>query len=135
MNATLLVRIIEDANGPTFGLDRVTLDYDPGDPLAVLLTFDPQTCPDIDGDGEPPAWRLDRGLLAEGGGIPGADLAVERSGEWVTVTLASPEGRCKMRLPRAGLDRFLADTFDAVPLGDEALDIDALIGALVGGGS
>lgn len=133
MKEAFLVRILEDTDGPASGRARVTVRYQTSDPLVVDLTFDPSTCSSVD-DGPPPEWQIDRATLALGGGVPGGDVAVERSHEWVTVTLSPPEGRYRMRFPRAALDRFLADTFDVVPLGGEfaELDVDAAIADLLG---
>lgn len=106
----------------------VTLVYADADPYAVRLVFH--------GPHDDIAWMVDRELL-----IAGLDQAVGEgdvlvrptpAGDAVEIGFHSPDGSLRTTVPRPDLDGFLARTLEVVPLGDEWVDADELLEALLG---
>lgn len=116
----------------------LTLTYDPSDPFAVTLTFH-----DVRGDVE---WVVSRDMIdtglcagfedAQGNGdftifvchgcdmLPGVDT--------VHMTLGHPDdGYANIHASVADFSEFLADAFNAVPLGMERMDMDNVIAKLL----
>jgi hypothetical protein len=111
-----------------------TLVYSPADPYAVRAVMHTT-------DG-PIEWIFSRDLLHEGlqrpSGVgdlhvaPGTD---ERGRTFLSLELSTPDGNAVLHADIAAMSTFLADTFRAVPLGEESahLDIDAALALLVAG--
>ena len=109
------------------------LRYDTDDPFAVTLQVSTEHGPVI--------WTFARELLAEGRYDPCGDgdvqvwpcLSVTATAVTV-VELHAPEGDALLQLPTREIDRFLADTFQAVPVGQESkhLALDGLVKQLLG---
>lgn len=93
------------------------LRYSAADPFAVRLVLL------LDGEGEGPEsveWLFSRSLLTEGLLAPTGqgDVRVRVDGHEVSVELA---GSAAVLLPLEGLVEFLADSYEVVPTGAEAL--------------
>ena len=110
----------------------VELRYSTADPFAVTLCFLP---------GRDAArgisWRLDREALA-GGHVAGAlcgDVRVTRLDALGLVIVELVPGTIAatvVRFPADAVDEFLAAAYDAVPRGDESVDLDGLITRILG---
>lgn len=96
------------------------LVFDPDDPWAVRLRFRRQG---LD-------WVMGRELLAAGLLGPAGEGDVRVEPWWpddrdVLVTLRPPQGPpALIKVERRRIERFLADSYRAVPLGREAVDVD-----------
>lgn len=109
------------------------LRYDTDDPFAVTL--------EVDTDAGPVTWTFARELLAEGRYDPCGDgdvqvwpcLSVTATAVTV-IELHSPEGDGLLQAPTREIDRFLAETFVAVPAGQESrhFPVDSLVAQLLG---
>jgi len=110
------------------------LRYSRRDPYAVRVSFDA-------GLGGPVEWVLGRDLLAaalegpEGiGDVRAWPSRGAAGGERVLViVLAPPEGSARFEAGAAGIEAFLARTFELVPAGQESgcLDLDAELAELL----
>lgn len=109
-----------------------TLNYRPGDPYAVSLTFHSPS-----GDVE---WFLARTLLLQGLAAPAGDgdvkasPAVDEHGRAVVLLeFSSPDGQLAGQVGSRQLQAFLTRTFKSVPVGTESdhLDLDALVDGLL----
>lgn len=119
------------------GLDLAfiaSFDYRSDDPYAVWLTFHIP--------GGDVSWAVARSLLVRGLTEPAGDGDIrlrpvidDHGHAGVVFDFHSPSGRLLTRARTAEVQSFLARTWVAVPAGDEAqrLDLDALVGALLGG--
>ena len=111
--------------------DAVTAEfrYCVEEPYAVTAVF---TAKDVEVE-----WTFARDLLSEGlaGSVGEGDVLVSPGlpGR-VRMLLRSPEGAASLLCDRHAVERFLSESFRAVPAGGEAarLDIDELIDALTG---
>lgn len=107
---------------------RADLHYSSQDPYAVKLSLDT-------GTGEPVKWILDRDLLAAGlhgragiGEVRAWPSAAFSGGTKIlTIVLGPPDGCARFEVGAAGIEAFLARTFELVPAGQEAdcLDLEA----------
>jgi sporulation and cell division protein SsgA len=107
---------------------RADLHYSGQDPYAVRMSLHT-------GADEPVEWNLGRDLLAaalhgrEGiGDVRAWPSAASASGEKVlTIVLGPPGGCARFEASAAGIEAFLARTFELIPVGQEAdcLDLDA----------
>jgi hypothetical protein len=99
--------------------------YDPADPYAITLAF-----------GEDQGWvvwRFARDLIIEGLTQPAGlgdvrvrpDLA--ECSDILVIELESPHGYAVVEMVREDAEIFLARTMEAVPPGEENIDIDAFI--------
>ncbi len=111
-----------------------SLGYRAEDPYAVWLTFHIP--------GGDVSWAVSRSLLLKGLSEPAGDgdirLRPGLDGEGHAITILdfrSPNGSLSTRARTVALRTFLDRTWLVVPPGDEAeqLDLDALVGALLGG--
>lgn len=108
-----------------------TLAYADLDPYAVRVVFH--------GPQDEVAWLVDRELLI--GGLDGAvgegDVLVRprRGGEMIEIRFRSPDGSLSTTLPRTELGAFLSRTLGVVALGEEQVDADELLVALLGSGT
>lgn len=107
------------------------LRYDTNDPFAVTL--------EVQTESGPVTWTFARELLAEGRYEPSGDGDVQvwpclsvAAAAVTIVELHAPEGDALLQAPTRTIDRFLADTFAAVPPGQEPrhLALDDLISQL-----
>lgn len=108
---------------------EVVLEYDPGDPFAVALTFHLPEDP-------PVRWVLARDLLLDGlaARCGEGDIVVEpvvgldRDFPDVRIKLSSPAGEAVLHSPALPLVSFLGRTDQALPMGretaSEALDAE-----------
>ncbi|WP_149182231.1 SsgA family sporulation/cell division regulator [Streptomyces sp. TRM49041] len=112
------------------------MTYDDGDPYAVRVAF-------TDGEYVYAEWRLDRGMLREGmrhavgeGDVrvwPGSQGARDVPGvPGVHIELC---GEADFTVGEESLARFLERTYEAVPEGEERVDVDALVTRLLATGS
>jgi hypothetical protein len=108
-----------------------TLAFADLDPYAVRVVFH--------GPQDEVAWLVDRELLIAGleSSVGEGDIRVRprRGGEAVEIRFRSPGGSLTTTLPRADLGVFLARTLDVVALGDEQVDADELLAALLASGT
>ncbi|RJK92942.1 SsgA family sporulation/cell division regulator [Vallicoccus soli] len=110
----------------------VVLRYRGEDPYAVHAEFRTGVDESVD-------WVFARDLVAEGVQRPAGegDVRVWPSAgpgpATVFLALASPDGQALLQAPAAALRAFLDRTYDVVPSGTEAVDVDAAIGALLAG--
>lgn len=112
-----------DAKG-TYGFDRIELSYDPGDPYVVKLTFlDQDVC-----------WEFARSVLAEGveGHAGLGDVRAWPSLGYVHLRLANDGEMVTLELRRRWVESFLGDSYRLVPLGRERVDVDSVIGQILG---
>lgn len=101
-----------------------TFRYDPDDPWAVCVTFRPSLGGDVD-------WTFSRELLHSGSRVlsGGGDVRMwplRRGGREgrVRMRLGGPAALAVVDVDRAGLRGWLAETYVAVPEGEEAARID-----------
>ena len=128
LHADLVLQCL-DLRGRPASLET-TFDYDSADPYAVRLVFrGPSSSVD---------WLVSRNLLLNGLAGPTGDGDVrcwpdrDRSGRAsVAMEFRSPGGRLVTRVQRAELERFLCRTLEVVPLGEERIDVDALLAGLL----
>ena len=106
--------------------------YDPADPCAVTLV--------IQTPSGPVHWTFARELLAEGQYGPTGDGDVHvwpclsSSGDAVVIVeLCSPVGETLLQFGSRAVREFVHSSLDAVPLGTEAVDVDAWLEALLAG--
>lgn len=106
-----------------------TLHYAAVDPYAVRVVFH--------GPRDDVAWLVDRQLLVAGRSAPAGlgDVLVRPGDGVVEIRFRSPDGSLDTVLPRVDLDLFLARTLAVVPLGEEQVDADLLLSALLGSGA
>jgi len=117
---------------------RATLRYEPSDPYAVHVVF--AGAEGVDDDEFVVSWCFGRQLLVDGLTEPAGigDVRIwpwsGQTGPVVALALSSPDGQALFEVPRPVLERFLERTFDEVPAGTEAgqLDLDAVVAALLG---
>ncbi|OII67616.1 MULTISPECIES: SsgA family sporulation/cell division regulator [unclassified Streptomyces] len=98
------------------------VSYDEDDPYAVRMAF-------TDGTRVYAEWRLDRDMLREGirHEVGEGDVRVWPE-DGVHIELC---GEADFTVGRAALEHFLARTYEAVPEGDEHVDVDALVSRLL----
>lgn len=105
-----------------------TLSYTALDPFAVALVFH--------GPSDDVVWLVDRQLLMAGRDAAAGEgdvLVRPARGEGtIVIQLRSPDGTLEAVLPRDDLDAFVARTLALVPLGEERLDPELLLDALLG---
>lgn len=96
--------------------------YDPGDPYAVTLSFS------TEGD-RWVTWNFARDLLYDGlrGSAGLGDVRVHPDTDLLVIELESPDGYAVVEMERMQAESFLIDTTEAVPIGEERIDIDAFI--------
>lgn len=107
-----------------------TCQYSPDDPYAVWLTFHVPA-------GDVP-WALSRSLLARGLTRPAGEgdvrvrpvLGDDRRA-MVEMTFRTDEGRLRVQVRAADLLRFLTRTWALVAPGEETVDLDGLVAALL----
>ncbi len=108
------------------------LRYDTDDPFAVTL--------EVQADSGPVTWTFARELLAEGRYDPCGDGDVQvwpclsiTAAAVTIIELHAPEGHAMLQAPTRAIDRFLTDTFLAVPTGQEGkhLPLDSLVARLL----
>lgn len=107
--------------------------YDPGDPYAVRIRFEG------DEPGHTVTWLFARDLLAAGLDEPVGlgDVRIwpwsSPRGQFIALSLSSPEGSALYEAPRNVLARFLRRSYAAVPRGREGdqLDLDAVLADLL----
>ncbi|HTW18300.1 MAG TPA: SsgA family sporulation/cell division regulator [Nocardioides sp.] len=108
-----------------------TLAFADLDPYAVRVVFH--------GPQDEVTWLVDRELLIAGleSSVGEGDIRIRprRGGEAVEIRFRSPDGSLTTTLPRADLGVFLARTLDVVALGDEQVDADELLAALLASGT
>lgn len=104
----------------------VTLSYDDQDPFAVTMDISPAEHRTI-------RWAFERDLLKRGrhtkSGI--GDVTVEPEVYQVHVHLSSPDGHGTITMPTLDVREFLDVTYDAVPDGWEAYDLDMVVDNLL----
>lgn len=114
------------------------LAYALHDPYAVTVSFHTGG---EDGEAqETVCWTFARSLLSDGVCGPAGEGDVQvwpglSNGESVVcLSLTSPSGSALFELPLAGLLSFLAETYRAVPAGDESglVDVDRELARLLG---
>jgi len=113
---------------------RVGLHYSTKDPYAVKMTFDA-------GTGEPVDWAFSRDLLAAAldsrqgiGDVRVWPSAPSAGGKKIlNIMLGPPGGWARFEASAAGIEAFLAPTFELVPAGQESdcLDLDAELAELL----
>jgi len=106
----------------------VGLHYSSQDPYAIRMSFDA-------GTGEPVKWTFSRDLLAaalhgrEGiGDVRAWPSAASAGGKKIlNIVLGPPAGCAYFEASAAGIEAFLARTFELIPVGQEVdcLDLDA----------
>lgn len=107
------------------------LHYHPADPLAVRMSFPPE----ISLDGAAVEWTFARELLSEGlrGAAGTGDVRVRPLGDDRTVLeLHVADGVAMVQMSSADIRLFLARAYDAVPAGEEQLDVDGGLAELLG---
>jgi hypothetical protein len=112
----------------------VGLHYSSQDPYTVKMAFDA-------GTGEPVEWAFSRDLLAaalhgrEGiGDVRAWPSVASADGEKIlNIVLGPPTGSARFEASAAGIEAFLARTFELVPGGQESacLDLDAELAELL----
>jgi hypothetical protein len=116
--------------------------YSSQDPYAVMMTLDT-------GADQPVQWSFARDLLAAALLAPAgmgdvqawpaavsagaADDEAGADGKFLNIMLSSPDGRARFETVAAGIEAFLARTFELVPAGQESgyLDLDAGLAELL----
>lgn len=113
---------------PDAGTGPARLLYRREDPYAVEVTL-------FDGT-QSVVWVFGRELLERGLSEPAglADVRVWPDGERLMVRLESPDGCASFSADAATIRGFLAETYQVVPLGAEAVDFSGL-GRLLDGAS
>lgn len=100
-----------------------TLTYVVEDPFAVGLKFIAA--------GDEVNWCIGRELLAAGckGEAGEGDVRIwpAQDQPFIYLSLNSPEGSALVELNRPIVEKFLWDTYDVIPEGGEASDVDALL--------
>ena len=116
-----------DRHGTTVDL-TVRFEYDAADPFAVWICF-PRGI----------RWAMSRELLSRGMSDPAGDgdVHVEPAvDDWgrgiVRFEFSSPDGHLHAEATTRELYRFLTRTLAVVPFGTEDLDVDAIVGELLG---
>jgi len=106
--------------------------YDASDPCAVTLVLQSHS--------GPVQWTFARDLLVEGQYEPAGDGDVHvwpclsASGESVVIVeLCSPLGETMLQFPTRAVQEFVYSSVDAVPLGQEHVDVDAWLDELLAG--
>lgn len=96
--------------------------YDPEDPYAVTLSFSTEGGRWVD-------WSFARDLVFDGLRRPVGlgDVRVHPDPELLIIELESPDGYAVVEMELAQAESFLAETTEAVPIGEEQLDLDAFI--------
>jgi hypothetical protein len=115
--------------------------YDSADPHAVLMDLTDLATASGDTDDTPRPWSFARTLLTDAVLVDGrfghGDVVVEHAGAWVTISLSSPDGSCRIRFTHTAVMRFVQRTARLVPLGREsehqAAAVDAACAQLLGG--
>jgi Streptomyces sporulation and cell division protein, SsgA len=104
--------------------------YSSQDPYAVMMSLDT-------GADQPIQWTFARDLLTAAllapagmGDVqawPAAEDAAGAEGKFLNIVLASPDGRARFETVAAGIEAFLARTYELVPAGQESgyLNLDA----------
>jgi hypothetical protein len=108
------------------------LSYSRQDPYAVRMSLDVS----LD---EPVVWAFDRDLLAAalhapaGIGEVRAWPSAKDQEKILNIVLGPPSGRARFEASAAGIEAFLAQTYELVPAGQETacLDIDAELAELL----
>lgn len=116
------VRLITDA--PHHGCLSVTLRYDSADPLAVRVAFPAE----VSRDEDEVVWAFARELLESGLRTPSGDGAVRvwPCGRAQTMLeFHSPDGVALTQFDTALLRRFLRQTYETVPVGEERYPVRA----------
>ena len=115
-----IVHCVTLYNGPQLESPlTVFLRYQPNDPYFVRMDI----------PGVPTPLDIARSVLAEGLNqlAESRDIQIEPSGDldWLTIKLRSSEGQVMtLLIPRRSLGEFLADTYQAVLVGEEDKQID-----------
>ena len=115
-----------------------TLSYVRHDPYAVLVGF---SVPGSATDTVAVEWTFARELLTDGSQRATGDGDVKawpsftRTPRTMGLSLSSPGGLAVFHFPLAGVQDFLLQTYDVVPLGSESdfLDFDVELNALMSG--
>ena len=98
--------------------------YDSADPHAVLMDLTDLARASGDTDDTPRPWSFARTLLTDAVLVDGrfghGDVVVEHAGAWVTISLTSPDGSCRIRFTHTAVMRFVERTARLVPLGRES---------------
>nr|WP_052372150.1 SsgA family sporulation/cell division regulator [Amycolatopsis taiwanensis] len=100
--------------------------YDPEDPYAVTLSFSAE-------GGRWVAWNFARDLLYDGlrssAGL--GDVRVYPDIDLLVIELDSPDGHAVVEMERVQAENFLVETTEAVPIGEERIDIDAFLAEII----
>lgn len=100
--------------------------YDPADPYAVQIDFH---------DGyDDPVWSFARDLVRQGLRQPAGlgDVRLWPHDGQLWLTIEGHDGKATFTTSRSEVGSFLAATYQAVPRGQEAVDVDAAIARLLG---
>lgn len=118
-----------DAAGHTYTL-AAEWQYQPSDPFAVTTVMRTDT--------QEVAWTFARDLLIDGRYEPTGEGDVHvwpclsSTGEAVVIIeFCSPDGELLLQADTRKVDDFVADMLDAVPLGAEVMDVDAVLDQLL----
>lgn len=101
--------------------------YDPEDPYAITLSF-------IADGGRWVAWSFARDLVYDGLRGPSGlgDVRVRPDSDVLIIELESLDGYAMVEMDRGQAERFLGRTVEAVPIGDERIDLDAFLAEITG---
>jgi hypothetical protein len=106
----------------------LTLKFDASDAIAVRAVFV--------GDGVTVDWHMSRALLKAGTvqavGVGDVHVYPSFSRGVVVLILRSPDGSAELELSAKVVAEFLAATEEVVPLGAEAVDVDAALAQIFG---
>lgn len=100
--------------------------YDPEDPYAVTLSFSAEADRWV-------TWNFARDLLHDGlrGSAGLGDVRVHPDTDLLVIELESPDGYAVVEMERMQAESFLIDTTEAVPIGEERIDIDAFLAEIM----
>lgn len=128
---TSLRPVAPDPSGPPL---RASLRYDPADPYAVHIVFHGGVADDS------VTWSFARSVLTAGLDEPAGlgDVRVwpwsTPRGDYIALSVSSPDGSALFEVHRGVLVRFLDRSYAEVPYGHESdqLDVDAAVARLLG---
>lgn len=85
----------------------------------------------VNAGGDDITWTFDRDLLVRGllEVVGHGDVVVNPLGQFVAVVLRTPLGRASLNLPRVELSRYLDDTTEIVPCGEEVVQVPDFVPA------
>lgn len=127
------VQVLLIATAPGSRPVPAALHYHPADPLAVRMSFPPE----ISLDGAAVEWTFARELLSDGLRAPSGsgDVRVRPLGTDRTVLeLHVDDGVAMVQMSTDDIRSFLERSYEAVPAGQERLDVDGGLAELLGEG-